>query len=351
LLLLIPTEGGLSYRLFAVEDEPAAAAFVQQTYPTLRDKSFAFRPMHVPPSARSGEKAEVLVLIADPDRAGVVYVSSFEEMESAESFIRFEEKNGLSMDLVKTYWGIPQPVRGSGQSPVDAQSVAAVDIAPGHTKEQPVAAPAIPVAPQRATAGARRAATPPAAAATAEAQGVFEAIRTWAGWSTLRGRTFAVSLLNSEVHEIIGKDPIALSQGRVIVAAAAAAGALGMFWWGPFAVVTYAVLGLLGWLACAWVTYLIGTELFEARKSPETKLALFKSLAFAQAPRMLIVFGLVLPGFGPLIAFAVYVWALAASVPATEQTLEIDTQSAFLSALTGWLVLFALGQALPIILL
>jgi hypothetical protein len=63
---------------------------------------------------------------------------------------------------------------------------------------------------------------------------------------------------------------------------------------------------------------------------------------------LLLVLGLALPGFGLLLALAMFVWALAASIPAAEETLEIDMLSALLSAMTGWLAMFALARALPL---
>jgi hypothetical protein len=349
--LLIPTDGGMAFRLFAVDSERAAAVFVHQEYPQLAEKAITVRPRAAQPKRYSGDDAEALVLVADTARPGMVYVSSFEEMEAAQSFLRFEEKNGLDMNLVTTYWGVPQAVatitahgedRSNHAGQVGAGAIEPVTV--GKMQASGAVAPVHLGRDQRVKPAARTRAAVPAE----EEDGVGGAIRSWPGWATLRGRITAVSILDSEVHEVIRKDPVAASQARAIVVATAAAGGIGAFWFGPLAVISYAVMGVIGWVACAYLTYWVGTQLFTGRRSDESKVWLFKSLGFAHAPRLLLVLGLAMPGFGLLLALATFVWALAASIPAVEETLEIDTQSALLSAMTGWLAMFALAQAAPL---
>jgi hypothetical protein len=163
----------------------------------------------------------------------------------------------------------------------------------------------------------------------------------------------AVSVLNTDVYHVIQKDPIASSQARAIVAATAAAGGVGALWFGPLAVITYALMGVAGWAVCAYLTYWVGTTLFTGRRSEESKVWLFQLLAFAHAPRLLLFLGLILglamPGLGLVLAIGAFVWALLASVPAVEETLELDQQSALLSAMTGWMAMFALAQAAPLL--
>ena len=351
-LLLVPSGGGMAYQLFAVESEAAAAAFVQQQFPALADKSITFRPRAAQPAKYAGDNGEALVLVADSERPGMVYVSSFEEMEAAQSFLRFEEENGMDMDLVTTYWGVPQPVLGIRKAHSEQGAVEPVTV--GKVQPARVATPVhygtgVPVKP---AAGVRVNAAASASEAVAEQKNaIVEAIRSWPGWATLRARLIAASVLNREVYEPIRKDPIAWSQARVIVAAAAAVTGIGAFWFGPVAVITYTLLALGAWLACAYLTYWVGTTLFTGRRSDESKEWLFKSLAFAQGPRLLLLAGVLLPGFSVLLALAMFIWTLAASVPAVEESLELDRESALLSALTGWMAMYALAEAVPLLIL
>ena len=345
-LLLVPFGGGMAFQLFAVESEAAAAAFVQKEYPQLAEKSITFRPRAAQSGRYAGDDAEALVLVADSERPGMVYVSSFEEMEAAQSFLRFEEKNGMDMSLVTTYWGVPQPVAGIFRAPAGAGAVEPVTVG----KIQP-SATATPVHFETVQQG--KPAVRTTAAVPEQKEGLADAIRNWPGWDTLRARMVAVSVLNTDVYHDIQKDPIASSQARAIVVAAAAAAGVGALWFGPLAVITYALMGVLGWLVCAYLTYWVGTKLFTGRQSDESKLWLFQLLAFAHAPRLLLFLGLfvglAMPGLGLVLAIGAFVWALWASVPAVEETLELDQQSALLSAMTGWMAMFALAQAAPLL--
>ena len=345
-LLLVPSGGGMAFQVYAVESEAAAAAFVQKTYPQLAEKSITFRPRAAPPTRYAGDDAEALVLVADSQRPGMVYVSSFEEMEDARSFLKFEEQNGQDMSLVTTYWGVPQPVAGIFRAPPGPGTVEPVTV--GKTQ-----APAT-VSPVHFEAGRKLKATAPASATVpAQKEGLVDAIRNWPGWATVRARMIAVSVLDTDVYHVIQKDPIASSQARAIVVAAATAGGVGALWFGPAAVITYAVMGVAGWLVCAYLTYWVGTTLFTGRRSNESKTWLFQLLAFAHAPRLLLFLGLfvglAMPAFGLVLAIGAFVWALLASVPAVEETLELDQQSALLSAMTGWMAMFALAVAAPLL--
>jgi len=336
----------MAFQLFAVESEAAAAAFVQKEYPQLAEKSITFRPRAAQQARYAGDGAEALVLVADSERPGMVYVSSFEEMEAAQSFLRFEEKNGMDMSLVTTYWGVPQQVAGIFRAPAGGGAVEPVTVG----KIQP-SRTAAPVHFETARQGKPAART--AAAVPTQRERLAEAVRDWPGWPTVRARMMAVSLLNTDVYHDIQKDPIASSQARAIVAATAAAGGLGALWFGPLAVITYALMGVAGWLVCAYLTYEVGTRLFTGRRSDETKMWLFQLLAFAHAPRLLlflgVFLGLAMPGLGLVLAIGAFVWALLASVPAVEETLELDQQSALLSAMTGWMAMFALAVAAPLL--
>jgi len=381
LLLLVPSEGGMSFRLFSVENEEAAAAFLEQEFPRLGGTSLAFWPLKAKPQAGAGQTAEALVLISDPARPGVVYLSSFETMEDAESFMRFEIENGLDPHLVMTYWGVPRPVETMSRGPLPPETVREVSappavqaeavipsVAPAPARTPPplaAAAPAPAVAVPAAKAPARTVAVPvtrapaPRKAATpakpadekAQGPGLIEAMREWPGWDTLRARITDAAMFRWEVYEDIKKDPIASSQARVIVATGAAAAGIGAFWAGPLAIVAYTIAGLLGWLAFAYLTYWVGTTVFPGRKSDETSSLLFKSLGIAHAPRVLILSGLVLPLFSPLIALAVFLWVLAAAVPATQYALELDRESATLTAIAGGLALFAVSLIIPAVII
>ncbi len=403
LLLFVPDAGGMSFRLFTVQDEETASAFVRQQFPQLGGKPLLFRPFRTGARVDADQQGEVLVVIADPSRPGTVYLSAFEDTDSAESFARFEVRNGLDPNLVTVHPGMPliietAPASGPYSTPVPARPAPVGTVAVPRTASQPVTplqplpaqpavtahvappaaiptpqprvAPQPSVAPQvRVNAAQPRVVAQPKVAAKAKAApqktkearpGIVDSIRAWPGWDTLAERINAASTLKWEMYEEVKKDPIASSQARVIVAAAVAAGGLGSFWVGPVAVVLYTVAGLLGWLAVAHLSFWVGTVVFPGRGDADNKQLLFKAIGLCQAPRIILAIGIVLPVIGivvpglaflmPLIVLGIVVWVVVAMVPATEYALEIDRESAILTAITAGFALFTISFVLPAVL-
>jgi len=384
-LLFVPVDGGMSFRLFSANDEKDAAAFVRDAFPG--NKALYFEPLRAGMQAMEGEQEEVLVVINDTARPGTVYISSFTDMDSAESFVAFETRGGLDPSAVTVHRGIVQSIEtgaanGPYSTPVEprrattptvvepaatapvqpVEPVATVPMQPPAPKSPPRIQPTVtaqrPAIPQART---RAAAAPTLKDAAGPRPGLMESIRTWPGWDTLPERINVAATLKWQQYEEMKEDPVAVSQARVMVAAAAAAGGVGAFWAGPVAVLMYAAAGLLGWLAAAHLTYWLGTVFFPGRRDAEAKDLLFKVLGLCQAPRLILLVGVVLPVIGlvvpamsvllPLIVLAVLLWVLVAMVPATQYALDIDRESATLTVLTSWLALFAISFVIPAVLL
>lgn len=107
LFLLVPYVAGVSsYQTHTFYDAPSAAAFIQESVPAeLRRGILAFWALHEPPSDPTlGYGGEALVLIASPEARRQVYVVSFVDIASAQSFARFEVKRGLDPALLSIYW-------------------------------------------------------------------------------------------------------------------------------------------------------------------------------------------------------------------------------------------------------
>lgn len=107
LFVLVPPVAGVSsYRAYRFSHADAAAAFIQSSVPPeLRRGMLAFWALHAPPpDLPSSGPDEALVLIGAQDDTGQVYVVSFLDIESAQSFARFEVKRGLDLGLFSIYW-------------------------------------------------------------------------------------------------------------------------------------------------------------------------------------------------------------------------------------------------------
>ena len=132
LLLLVPAEGGFSFRFFPFPTIEAVAAYVERDFPRRADKLVVFRALHDRPHnplGENGDPVEAVVLVRDPDRGGVVHLYSFVDMETANAFIRSEGMRGLGLEHVLLFWAEPVTL----PAPEEAHAAAA--------PSQPIPAP------------------------------------------------------------------------------------------------------------------------------------------------------------------------------------------------------------------
>ncbi len=112
LMVLISTGGVLSFQLHSFADAESAAEFIQSGFPPgMKQGIFAFwalqgEPEPAPEVELRGT-TDVVLLIRDPARPGVVDLISCVDMKSAQSLARGEAKQGLDPSLFLVYWALP----------------------------------------------------------------------------------------------------------------------------------------------------------------------------------------------------------------------------------------------------
>lgn len=84
------------------------------------------------------------------------------------------------------------------------------------------------------------------------------------------------------------------------------------------------VVGLVGWVLWAWITYLVGTKLLSAPQTQADWGQLARALAFAQSPGVLKVFGAV-PVIGLPLFIAASLWQFVGMVIAVRQALDYQS--------------------------
>jgi hypothetical protein len=94
------------------------------------------------------------------------------------------------------------------------------------------------------------------------------------------------------------------------------------------------VMGVLGYYIWAYITYFVGTNLFEGTADVGEML---RTLGYASGPRVLGVLAFV-PCLGPLAGLVGAIWALVAGVIAVRQALDFDTTKAILTVIIGWVI-------------
>ena len=152
-------------------------------------------------------------------------------------------------------------------------------------------------------------------------------------------RMIGAAKLRPETYEEVEADRSATLQAIsvvLLVALATGIGYLGSgdlngFWIGF-------LVTLFGWSVWAWVTYIVGTTILSTPQTQADLGQLARTLAFAQSPGVLKVFG-VIPGIGPAVFTLVSIWQLVAMVIAIKQALDYtSTWRASAVAFIGFVV-------------
>ena len=153
-------------------------------------------------------------------------------------------------------------------------------------------------------------------------------------WDRMRG----AAMLDIATYEEVEHDDNLTTQAAIVVLIAALARGIGGFNDGENGIIIGVVAALFSWLVWAGITYLIGDKLL---KGTATWGELLRTLGYAQAPAVLLIFGFV-PVLGNILGAVVGIWLLVTGIVAIRQALDFDTGKAVLTAFLGWLVAVAI---------
>lgn len=162
------------------------------------------------------------------------------------------------------------------------------------------------------------------------------------------GRMIRAARLEEAVYEEVEHDHDATRQAATVVVAGSLAIGIGTALSGganPIAnAIALVAFSLIGWALYAWITYFIGTRLLAGPETNADWGELARTLGFANAPRVLMVFAIG-PVLGGIVGIVVGVWILVTTVVALRAALDFTTGRAIGTAIIGW---FAQGLVLGI---
>ena len=151
-------------------------------------------------------------------------------------------------------------------------------------------------------------------------------------------RMRGAAMLDVATYEEVEHDEKATGQAAVVVIIVEVCSAIGAVWRGGPSIILAPVSAILGWLLWSAVTYVIGDKLLGGTA---TWGELLRTLGFAQAPGVLMIFGIV-PLLGGIVRLVVALWLLITGVVAIRQALDFSTGKAIVTAILGWLAVAAL---------
>lgn len=152
-------------------------------------------------------------------------------------------------------------------------------------------------------------------------------------------RMRGAAMLDVATYEEVEHDTDATGQAAIVVILVAICTAIGAVWRGGPSIIMGPVSAILGWLLWSAITYIIGGKVLGGTA---TWGELLRTIGFAQAPGVLMIFAIV-PLLGWAVRAVVAIWMLFTGVVAIRQALDFSTGKAILTAFLGWLAMIALA--------
>jgi hypothetical protein len=164
--------------------------------------------------------------------------------------------------------------------------------------------------------------------------------------TTFAKRLIGAVRLDPRIYEEVEADRGATAQAVALVLLSGVAGGIGLLDLqapDPLSLITHTAGALVGWVAWALLTYSIGTRMLPQSQTRADAGELLRTLAFAGAPGLLRVFGLI-----PVIGLSIYavasIWMLVAMVVAVRQALDFrGTGRAIAVCILGWVLSLAIA--------
>ena len=152
--------------------------------------------------------------------------------------------------------------------------------------------------------------------------------------------------LSKETFEEVEADSSATRQAMLVVVIVAMATGVGLLGTGGISGLIFGIIvGLAGWAAWAWITFLIGTKLLGTTATEADWGQLARTLGFAQSPGVFKAVGFI-PVLGPIVFALAAIWQLVAMIIAIRQALDYtSTWRAFGVVLIGFIP-YAIVQGL-----
>jgi len=162
--------------------------------------------------------------------------------------------------------------------------------------------------------------------------------------NTMINRVIRAASLDVEFFNEVETDTSLTQEALMVVILVSIAGSIGSFIGSLInrslgsallALIGALVIGILNYYIWAYITYFVGTQLFDATADPGEML---RVLGYASGPRVLGVLRFI-PCVGWLIALAGDIWALIAGFIGAREALDLDTTKTLITVAIGWVII------------
>jgi hypothetical protein len=162
-------------------------------------------------------------------------------------------------------------------------------------------------------------------------------------------------MLDVQFYNEVERDTSLTTEALLVVILVSIAGGVGAFIGGIFvgdigaaflALIVTVLLGVVNYYIWAYVTYFVGTNLFDGRADPGE---LLRVLGYASGPRVFSILSFV-PCLGPMLSFVGAIWALIAGFIGVREALDLDTGKTLVTVIIGWVVIFVITMIIGTVL-
>lgn len=157
-------------------------------------------------------------------------------------------------------------------------------------------------------------------------------------------------MLDARTYRDVEQDTSANGQAAITVVLAALAAGIGSLLGRDVIqnLVGTAISSLLQWVIFSFVAYYVGASLFSSGDTSVTPGQVLRTIGFAQAPKILLVLGII-PVLGWIVGLVVFFWFLAAAIVALREAFEFDTGRAVGTGLVALAVILVIDIVLSVV--
>jgi hypothetical protein len=157
-------------------------------------------------------------------------------------------------------------------------------------------------------------------------------------------------MLDARTYRDVEQDTDANGQAAITVVLAALAAGIGYLLSRDLVqnVLGTVISSVLQWVIFSFVAYYVGASLFSTGQTSVTPGQVLRTIGFAQAPKLLLVLGII-PILGWVVGMIVFFWFIAAAIVALREAFEFDTGRAVGTGLVALVVIAVIDIVLSVI--
>lgn len=170
-------------------------------------------------------------------------------------------------------------------------------------------------------------------------------------------RAIDVSTFKTRTYAEIARDPRALPEAAIIIAAVAVAAGIGGLNDGGTGLIGGIIASLIGWVISSAIIYFVGTNITGTPTTSGSLESVLRTLGYAAAPRIFSFLGFIWV-LGDIALAVIGLWTLVTTILAIRASLSMSLQRAILTGLVAWIaaiivrvlfgLIFGLGFNFPV---